>query len=75
MTKKQQRRAIAEASHRANRVADSLRYLDAAMGSAREAGLQLDASVQATRFLLTTQLERDAELAGFPASEFYKEEN
>ena len=75
MTTTSKRRAeIFDANYRANRVADALRYLDAALGCAFEAGLDLDSESATMRTDLTRQLERDAETAGFEASEFYSQE-
>jgi hypothetical protein len=74
-TTSNKRAAILDASYRANRAADALRYLDSAVGSAGEAGLsQEEMDCGMLRDSLTRQLEADAEIAGFKASEFYSKE-
>ncbi len=75
MTKITRRREIYEASRRANRVADALRYLDAAVGCAEEAGLERNEMDCSTlRDTLKRYLELDAKTAGFKASKFYSQE-
>ena len=69
-----QRERILTASYRANRAADALRYLNSAVGAASEVGVELDRATATMRVNLTIQLECDAKIAGFKASEFYSEE-
>ncbi len=71
-TTSNKRAKILDASYRANRAADALRYLDSAVSNASEAGLKLAPLAVATaRADLMVILKRDAVVAGFKAEEFY----
>lgn len=69
---RKQRTEINNANIRANRAADALRYLNAAVGCASEAGVDL-VGLAVMRTDLMKQLDQDAKITGFKASEFYSE--